>query len=163
MGIRMGADIVAVVPPRAAWGNSPPWPFDDDAVYLYRAALAQFGRPLVIKYLLSRPEQVAEAARMRLPVSDQFRAAYPRWDMQFTHLFLAGLVVIYLEDCVSAAEAEAYVLVERRVHGMGMLPGVVSVLRRYLSEHEAGRFAELADFLPLFPKQLRVAKRFVSL
>jgi len=37
------------------------------------------------------------------------------------------------------------------------------VLRHYLREHERGRYRELADLLPLFTKQLRVASRIVAL
>jgi hypothetical protein len=52
---------------------------------------------------------------------------------------------------------------ERKVNGMGFLPGTISVWRRYLSEREAGRYSSLMDFLPVFPKQLRVANRIVTL
>jgi hypothetical protein len=37
------------------------------------------------------------------------------------------------------------------------------VLRRYLSENQAGRFTSFLDFLPIFPKQLKVTARFKSL
>jgi hypothetical protein len=46
---------------------------------------------------------------------------------------------------------------------MTILPGTISVLHRYLRERDAGRYDTLLDFLPVFPKQLRVAKRLVSL
>jgi hypothetical protein len=52
---------------------------------------------------------------------------------------------------------------ERKTQGMVVLPGMVSVLRRYLGEYEGGRYTTLMDFLPVFPKQLRVAAKIVTL
>jgi hypothetical protein len=52
---------------------------------------------------------------------------------------------------------------ESKVYGMAMLPGVVSVLRRYMDDRRAGKYPDFAHFLPVFPKQLRVAKRIYSL
>ena len=46
---------------------------------------------------------------------------------------------------------------------MTILPGVVSVLRRYLEGHAEGRYPELVDYLPNFPKHLRVAKSITTL
>jgi hypothetical protein len=163
VGIRWGRELVCIAPPRLAWGDSPPWPFDEDPVHIYRAALGQFARLLMLTYLRANAERVAEAAQTPLPVGDQFQIAYPTWEEQFSNLFVSGAVAIYLEDHVSQAEANAFVLMERKAHGMSMLPGVVSVLRRYMSELEAGRYKDLLDFLPVFPRQLRVAKRIVSL
>lgn len=163
IGIRIGRELVCIAPPRLAWGDSPPWPFDEDPMHIYRAALTQFGRLLMVTYLRANAPQVAEAAQTPLPVSDQFRAIYPAWEEQFTHLFVAGAVVMYLEDHVSKAEANAFVLMERKARGMDILPGVVSVLRRYLQELEAERYTSLLEFLPVFPKQLRIAKRIVNL
>jgi hypothetical protein len=160
MGLRLVRDLVALIPPRLAWGDSPPWPYHEDPTHVYRAALAQYGYMLMMTYLRAHAAQVAEAAQTPLPVSDQFGLT---WQEQFTSLFVAGAVAIYLEDHVSKAEADAYMLMERKVRGMTILPGVVSVLRRYLSELEAKRYQNLIDFLPVFPKQLRVAKKIVTL
>ncbi len=163
IGVRHGHSLMCIAPPRRAWGDNPPWPFDEDAVHVYRAALTQYGRLLMAAYLSKYPDRVNEAAQMALPVGDQIKATYPTWQEQFSYLFVTGAVAIYLQDHVSQAEADAFVLMERKVNGMGLLPGVVSVLRRYLSEREAGRYESLIDFLPIFPRQLRVAKRIVSL
>jgi hypothetical protein len=163
IGIRMGRELICIAPPRLAWGDSPPWPFDEDPMHIYRAALSQFGRLLMVTYLRGNAERVAEAAQNELPVSDQFKAMYPAWEEQFTNLFVSGAVVMYLEDHVSQAEANAFVLMEKKARGMDILPGVVSVLRRYEQELEAGRYKDLLDFLPVFPRQLRVAKRIVNL
>jgi hypothetical protein len=43
------------------------------------------------------------------------------------------------------------------------VPGTVSVLRRYLQEKGGAKYSTLVEFLPYFPKQLRVAKRIVNL
>ena len=163
IGIRRDHELMCVTPPRLAWGDSPPWPFDEDAAHVYRSALSQFGRILMLAYLRDNAEVLAPVAGSVLPVSDQFRAKYPTWPEQFTNLFVAAAVALYLESHVSKAEANAYVLMERKINGMVILPGMVSVLRRYLSEYENGRYSSLLDFLPVFPKQLRVANRIVTL
>ena len=72
-------------------------------------------------------------------------------------------VAIFLEETINPQEAKAYILMENKVHGVTILPSVVSVLKRYLSEHKEGRFEQLSDFLPNFGKHLRVAKRMISL
>jgi hypothetical protein len=163
VGVRVGRELVCIAPPRLAWGDSPPWPFDEDPAHVYRGALSQYGRLLLITYLRANADRVTEATRTPLPVGDQFAALHPTWEEQFAALFVSAAVAIYLEDHISQAEAKAYVLVARKAQGMTILPGTISVLRRYLSEREAGRYASLLDFLPIFPKQLRVAKRIVTL
>ena len=163
IGVRLGHELLCLAAPRLAWGDSPPWPFDEDAAHIYGAALSQYGRLLLIHFLRHHPDHLAEASKTPLPVSDQFSAMYPSWEAQFTALFGAAAVAIFLEDNVSLAEAKAYVLMARKAQGMVILPGTVSVLRRYLNEREAGRYESLLDFLPIFPKQLRVAKRITTL
>jgi hypothetical protein len=163
IGIRLGKELICIAPPRLAWGDSPPWPFDEDAAHIYRAALSQFGRMLLISYLRSQAHKIPEAAKAPMPVTDQFIALHPTWEEQFTALFVAAAVAIYLEDHVNKAEAKAYVLMARKTQGLTILPGMVSVLRRYMTEHEAGKYQSLVDFLTVFPKLLRVAKRVASL
>lgn len=163
LALRVGGTLVAIVPPPLAWGDSAPWAFDRDLAHVYRAAIVAYGRLLMSQYLRQHADRITEAASTPLPLNDQMRALYPTWQEQFTAYFLAGLVAIYLEERVNPQEALAYVLMERKTRGMAALPAVVSVMRRYLSEFEAGKFKELADFLPLFPKQLRIANRLVSL
>lgn len=163
VGVRLGNELICVAAPRLAWGDSPPWPFDEDPAHIYRAALSQYGRLMIIGYLRTHADRCAEATKIPLPVGEQFSAMYPSWEEQFTALFVAAAVAIYLEDYVSLVEAKAYVLMARKTQGMTILPGTISVLRRYLSERESGRYEDLLDFLPIFPKQLRVAKRITTL
>lgn len=163
IGARVGHEITCIVPPRPAWGDSPPWPFDEDPVHIYRATVGQYTRLLMRDYLAHHENQVNEASLIELPVSDSVRAQNPTWIDQFLALFVSGVVAIFLEDRVNTAEAKAYTLMESKVYGMAMLPGVISVLRRYLNDLEAGKYSNFAEFLPLFPKQLRVAKRIYSL
>lgn len=163
IGARVGHELLCIAAPRLAWGDSPPWPFDDDPAHVYRAALTQFGRLLIIAYLRHHPDRLMEAAQNAIPVGDDFVAMYPTWEEQFVALWVAAAVAIYLEDYVSAAEAKAYVLMARKAQGMTILPGTISVLRRFLSEQQAGRYHDLLDFLPIFPKQLRIAKRIMTL
>lgn len=163
ISFRLGMDLVAIIPPRLAWGDSPPWPFDEDPAHVYRAAIMAYGRLLMSSYLRSNADKLNEISQHPLPVNDAFKASYPVWADQFTALFVAGAVAIYLEDHVSQTEANAFILMEKKVNGLDMLPGVISVLRRYLRELQAGRYTNLLDFLPIFPRQLRVAQRIVTL
>ncbi|MFQ3568500.1 MAG: hypothetical protein SNJ59_16045 [Aggregatilineales bacterium] len=163
LALRAGGALLAIVPPRLAWGDSPPWPFEEDPAHVYRAAIIAFGRLLLQDYLRAQPEVLAAAVRTPLPVSPAFAARHPTWYEQFTALYLGGAVAIYLEQHVSAAEAEAFVLMERKVCANTLLPAAIHVLRHYLQERERGRYRELADLLPLFTKQLRVASRIVAL
>lgn len=163
IGVQTNGELVCIAPPRLAWGDSPPWPFDEDPAHIYRAALSQYGRMLIMNFLRTHAQAIAAVAETPLPVSDQFRAQYPSWQEQFANLFVAAAVAIFLEEHVSPAEAKAYVLMERKTKGMHILPGMISVLRRYLSERENGRYSSLLDFMPIFPKQLRIANRIVTL
>lgn len=163
IGVRLDNMLFCVTPPRIAWGDNEPWPFDEDPAHIFRGLLAEYGRLLMVSYLRQNAAAVAPVADKPLPVSDKFRETYPTWGDQFTALFVVGAVAIFLEQAISPQEAKAYILMENKVHGITILPGVVSVLKRYLSEHAEGRFHELAEYLPNFPKHLRVAKRVISL
>ena len=163
LALRADGALIAIVPPRLAWGYNPPWPFKEDPAYIYRAAIMAFGRLLLQDYLRAQHEVLAAAARTPLPVSPEFAARCPTWYEQFAALYLGGAVAIYLEDHVSAGEAEAFVLMELKARANTLLPAAIHVLRHYLREHERGRYRELADLLPLFTKQLRVASRIVAL
>ncbi len=118
---------------------------------------------LMDAYLRAHADRIIELAQTPLPVTDHYRTLYPTWGEQFAHLFVAGAVAIFLEDHVSQAEANAYVLMERKVSGLEVLPGVIAVFRRYLRELESGRYTSLLDMLPNFSKQLKVANKIVSL
>ena len=73
-------------------------------------------------------------------------------------------VAIYLEDHVDEKEYRSYLLMEKKVRGMAILPGTVSVLRRFLQEKESSsKYSRLVEFLPIFPRQLRVAQKIVRL
>ncbi len=163
LGLRFGNDLVCIAPPRVAWGDSPPWPFDEDPAHVYRAAIEQYGYILMDAYLRAHADRIVELAQTPLPVTDQYRALYPTWAEQFAHLFVAGAVAIYLEDHVSQAEANAYVLMERKVSGLEVLPGVIHVFRRYLRELASGNYTSLLDLLPNFSRQLKVANKIASL
>ncbi len=165
VGVRVRNQLISIVPPPLAWGESPPWPFDEEtmrAQHTYRAALGQYARLLMTNYLRQHPDAVAEVADQELPISDALRAQHPTWEEQFVALFVAAAVAIYLEDNVSPAEARGFMVMEKKVHNMDALPAVVNVLRRYLQER-GNRYNTMAEFLSVFPKQVRVAKRIISL
>lgn len=164
LGIRVGRQIIAIIPPPQAWGDSPPWAYDEETMltHSYRGAIAQYARVLLTTYLRQHAAQVSEATKKELPVTDQFKALHPEWEDQFIALFIAAAVGMYLEDYVSEVEYKAYLLMERKVRGMTILPATVSVLRRYLQER-GNKYETLADFLTVFPAQLRVAKKIVAM
>jgi hypothetical protein len=163
IGVRLDNQLFCIAPPRIAWGDNEPWPFDEDPAHVFRGVLAQYGRLVMVSYLRQKAAAVAPLANTPLPVGDNFRKTHPTWSDQFTELFVAGAVAVFLEQMIGPQEAKAYILMENRVHGVTILPGVVSVLKRYLSEQSDGRYEQLSDYLPNFAKHLRVAKRVVSL
>ena len=164
VGAQTETQLISIVPPPLAWGESPPWPYDEETniTHSYRAALFQYSRLLLTAYLRQHEDRMAEITQRELPVTEQMKANYPTWEEQFIVLFNSAAVAIYLEDYVSRAEANAYILMEKRTHGMTLLPGTISVLRRFLQER-GHKFNGLIDFLPVFPAQLRVAKRIVTM
>lgn len=165
IGVRVNNQLISLVPPPLAWGESPPWPFDEDtrlAEHTYPAALSQYARLLMLAYLRENPEKVSEASEKDLSLNDEIKAQYPTWEEQFIALFKSAVVAMYLEDHISPTEARGFMLMEKRVRHMSMLPGTVSVLRRYLQE-KGNRYKTLAEFLVVFPTQLRVAKKIVTL
>ena len=157
IGVRMPGTLVCIMPPRVAWGDNEPWPFDDDPAAICRALVMVYGRLLVEDYLRACAADLPPAARAPLPLDPAFAVQHPAWDEQFTRLFVMGAAAVYLEQAISRQEAEAYILVESRVNGATMLPAVVSVLRQYLAGHGEGRYAQLSDFLPVFAEHLRGA------
>lgn len=163
LALRVGEQqLVAICPPRLAWGDSPPWPFDEDKPYIHHVALAQYTRLLLLSYLRAHSDIAVEVAKHELPVGDQFKSLYPTWGEQFVTIFVHATTAIYLGG-MNRAEKRAYVKEQTKVHKMHILPGAVNVLERYLQERENGKFETLADFLPVFPKQLKVAKRIISM
>ncbi len=163
IGLTTEGALYCVTPPRIAWGDNPPWPFDEDPAHVYRAVVMGFGRMLMRRYLGEHPDVLAAAAQKKLPIASQIATTFPTWEEQFLELFCGGLVAIYLEDTVSQQEAQAYVLMEKKARGVEELPGVVSVLRRYLKGRAEGSYATFADYLPYFGSHLRVAKTIASL
>jgi hypothetical protein len=149
IGVRLETELVCIAPPRIAWGDNEPWPFDDDAGHVYRGALSQYGRLLMSSYLRKYTTAVAPVAEKPLPVDDPYFESLPTWNDQFTALFVAGAVAIFLEQTINVQEANAYLLMEKKVHGITVLPSVVSVLKRY---------SQFIDYLPSFSQHLRVTK-----
>lgn len=163
VGVRFGGELISLGPPRIAWGDNPPWPFNEDPGHIYTVSLSQYARLLMLAYLRKHAQAVAPIAEKGLPVKDEYKVKYPQWGDQFTELFVSGVVAIYLEQNVNPQEAKAFVLMERKTKGMTILPGVISVLQRYLNEHSDGKYESFIDYLPHFPGHLRVAKSISAL
>lgn len=165
VSIRVGNQLIAIIPPPLAWGESIPWPYDEETrlgEHTFPSTLSQYARLLMRSYLLNNSDKVGDASSKDLPVNDQIKAQHPTWEAQFTVLFMSAIVAIYLEDFMSETEARGYMVMEKKVRNMTILPGTVSVLRRFLQE-KGNRYETLADFLTVFPIQLKVARRIVTL
>ncbi|MEM9954262.1 MAG: hypothetical protein AAF846_21815 [Chloroflexota bacterium] len=165
VGIRVENKLISIVPPPLAWGESPPWPFDEEtrlAEHTYPMALSQYARLLMLSYLRANADQLGDATDKDLPISDELKVQFPTWEDQFLALFKSAVVAIYLEDYINPTEAKGFMLMEKRIRKMTELPGTVSVLRRFLQE-KGNRYDTFAEFLSVFPAQLRVAKKIVTL
>lgn len=158
IGVRVGSELVCVGPPRIAWGDNEPWPFDEDPSHIYSSSLTEYARLLMLSYLRRNRDAIEPVTKKKLPVSDAFRAAHPSWGDQFITLFVPGFVALYLHDQVSPQESKAFTLMEKKTRGVDILPGVISVLDRYLTEYVNGKWSSLVEFLPYFPNHLRIAK-----
>ena len=154
IGLRVGSELIAIVPPPIAWGDSPPWPYKDDPALAYRHALAEYSGLLMSAYLRQHEDIVRAMAEKPLPVDDRYAAAHPTWIDQFMGIFRASLVTLFLEQAVSKLEARSYVQYMQKVMHLGILPGAVRILRRYLDEYHAGHYREFADYLPEMPGHL---------
>lgn len=166
IGFKLSDHLYAIVPPPLAWGDSPPWPYDESTMLTqsYRSAINIFGRELVKAYLRRNMDKLSDVVVNDLPVNEQFKAQHPTWEDQFTALFLSAIVGIYLEDYVDEREYKSYILMEKKLRGMAVLPGTISVLRRFLQEKDTSdKYSTLIEFLPIFPRQLRVAQKIIKL
>ncbi len=163
IGARAGSDLITIMPPPMAWGDSPPWPYKDDEALAYRAALSEYGNILMGAYMRQHTDVINTLAEKPLPVSDKYAAAHPTWQDQFMGLFKAAATAIFLEESVSKLEAKSFTQYMQKVENLTILPGAINVFRRYLDEYKAGRYKEFSEYLPAFPKQLRVVKTIVAL
>lgn len=164
VGFQIGEHLVCIAPPPLAWGDSPPWPYDEATMvtHSYRAAMIVYGDTLLRNYLRTHAKELEDIVKIDLPLTDQFKAQYPSWEEQFSTLFLSAVVAMYLEEHVDDREYKSYMLMEKKARGLTNLPGTVSVMRRYLQEVGGDKYENLIEFLPIFPKQLRVAQRIVT-
>src|SRR5512145_3186246 len=62
VGVQIDGELVCIAPPRLAWGDSPPWPFDEDPAHIYRASLSQYGRMLILNFLRENAEVLETVA-----------------------------------------------------------------------------------------------------
>ena len=163
IGFRVGGELIAIMPPPMAWGDSPPWPYKDDEALSYRTALTVYIDVLLNSYLQQHADIMATLEEKPLPVSEKYAATYPTWKEQFNGLFKAALIYLFLEDSVSSLEAKSFMQYMQKVENATILPGVASILRRFLDEYKAGRYKSFAEYLPNFQKHLRVVKTIAAL
>jgi hypothetical protein len=158
IGVRVGGEVLCIGHPRIAWGDNPPWPFDEDPAHVYSTSLNEYTRLLMLGYLRRNAEAIAPITQKELPVDEEFKRQHPSWGDQFLELVVPACVAMYLEQYVSQQEAKSFILMEKKLRGVTILPGVMSVLYRYLEELKMGKVSNFVEFLPNFGKYLRVAK-----
>ena len=164
LGFQLGDSLICIAPPPLAWGDSAPWPYDEPSMitHSYGASLTAFANTLLENFLDEHAMELVDIVTIDLPLTDEFKERYPSWEDQFSILFLSALVAMYFEGHVAEIEYKSHMLMEKKARGLTNLPGVVSVMRRYLQEVGGGKYDNLIEFLPIFPKQLRVAQRMVT-
>jgi len=160
---RVGAELCAIVPPRKAWGDSAPWPYDNDPGYVYQEALRSYEELLLADMLRQHTPSMTTLSEKPLPVGERFKARHPSWSEQLTALFTASSIALFLEQAIDTREAKAFVQMQQRTEDIPMLPGVIGILKRYLDENKAGKYENFAEYLPAFAKNLRVVKTFAAL
>ncbi|MFN8420377.1 MAG: hypothetical protein U0528_14225 [Anaerolineae bacterium] len=158
VGVRVGNELIVLIPPPIAWGDSAPWSYKDDPALAFRAALTEYGAMLMNSYLSQHMETVSALSDKSLSVGDHYRQAHPMWQDQFLGLFTASITAMYLEQAISKLEARSYIQHMQRVEHLTVLPAAISVFQRYLNERSEGKYAEFIEFLPHVPKYLRVGK-----
>ena len=160
---RVGGELVALLPPRKAWGDSAPWPYDNDPVYMYQETLKAYEELLLQAALRQNAATVAILSEKPIAISDKFTARHPTWPEQLTGLFTAASTAIFLEQATHPLEAKAYIQMQQKVEDIPILPDVIRLLKRYLEDHKVGKYTDFADFMPVFAKNLRIMKTFASL
>ncbi len=157
LSLRLGGQLVVIMPPPMAWGDSPPWPYKDDPALAYRAAIGEYGGMILDHYLRQHEAEVTPLTDKPLPLEEKFLNAHGGWRDQFIAMFRAATTAMFLEDSVSALEARSYVQQMGKVEGFTSLPAVVTLMRRY--QDEIRKYPEgFVEFLPVFLKQLKVAR-----
>jgi hypothetical protein len=159
IGFRNGKQIIAVCPPPVAWGNNPPWPYDDNPADTYRDAFSTYARVLLNEFLSANPESRELIQNNKLPVPNTFLARYPDLLDQFSVVFIGGMTTVALEQTHGKAEAASYTMMAHKAHGFQILPAVVDVLNHYSAERAAGKYQTIRDYLPSFFNTLRVAAK----
>lgn len=147
LGIRTDGALICLVPPRAAWGDNEPWPFDDDAGYLYTGMVTGFARLL----LRSTADAWDRAACERLLHDGIWLGSEcvlePNSIQQLVDWLTCGLVALYLEETLGPQEAKAYLLFEQRARGSTPLSSAVDVLNHYLAVRAQDAQLTLASYL----------------
>ena len=164
LGLQVGGELIVIMPPPIAWGDSAPWPYKDDPALAYRSALAEYGALLMSAYLQQHADVVATISDRPLPiVEERYAARYPSWHRQFIGIFVASITALFLEDSVSALEAKSFTQYMQKVEHLAGLPTAVSVMRRYLEDYHNGRYTSFAEFMPKLPSLLKVGKTISAL
>jgi hypothetical protein len=159
IGFRSGKQLMAVCPPPVAWGNNPPWPYDDNPADTYRDAFSTYARILLTEFLEADTDSRELILANRLPVPNTFLARYPNLLDQFSVVFIGGLTSLALEQTHGKAESASYTMMTHKAHGFQILPAVVDVLNHYLAEQADGKYQTIADYLPSFFSSLKVAEK----
>jgi hypothetical protein len=163
IGFRVGDELITIMPPPLAWGDSAPWAYKDEPALAYRAALGEYTELLFSAYMRANAEIINRLAEHPLPVDEKYAMDHPTWQDQFLGLTKAVLIALFLEQSVSPLEAKSYVQYMQRIEHLSMLPGAMGIFKRYLDEYHAGQIGSFSEYLPNISKYLRVTKSIGAL
>jgi hypothetical protein len=152
IGLRMGGELIAVCPPHIAWGNNPPWPYDNDPAATNRMALGAYARALLWEFFRAQPDAAALVERASLPVPEAIKERFPDWFDQFAVLFIDGLLAISTRELYGQPEASGFIMMEKKAHGFEALPKVVEALTGYVEACRSSGAGDLKAYLPEFLK-----------
>jgi hypothetical protein len=148
-GVSAGDRAFAIMPPRKAVGESPPWPFGDDRDYVARLAVHDFVQAGLVDLLKRRPDLIPYGVHAAsLPA--EFRLEHPTWQKQVVELFCYAAQVIFLNRIDDGA-GDAFAIYERRTRKLALLPGVVDEMTNYVAGRGmSAHYANIEVYLPRF-------------
>jgi hypothetical protein len=162
LGIAGGDTLLALIPPPLAWGDSPPWPYDEDPAHTVRVTVAQFAHLLTSALLEAHAADVADATPFTDTARGRMGQAYAPedWPALFRDLFVPALTALYLEEAFSPGESKAYVLMERRTHKLDSLDTMIALLRDFRArQRDEAAYSDFGACLRDFPSAYRALMR----
>lgn len=148
MSLRHAGRLYGVLPPRRAYGESPPWPFGSDPAYVHQHLAFQFVYQLTALSLEANPALRADTldAAQLVELPAVLQARFPQEPAQFAALLAHGATAAYL-DMLADGEGAAYMLFERRTTGLWQIEQARDAVLAHLNSARSGALASLLPAL----------------